>query len=113
AGLQVWDRPLTPLVEFARRLGALESLPDGPEKNAAIKKLREEARSSGIAGNTRVFVGRTLKNEAVVSLSDTKGKARLLITVDAANEPSLQFLDENGKVIYRIPEKPHPESRRP
>jgi hypothetical protein len=50
-----------------------------------------------------VFVGRGTKNEAVVSLSDTKGKPRILLSVDGANVASLQFLDENGKVIYQLP----------
>jgi hypothetical protein len=76
---------------------------DGSEKDAAMKKLRQHALESGLSGVARVFVGRGTKNEAVVSLADTKGKPRILLSVDGADVPSLQFLDENGKVIYKLP----------
>ena len=38
-------------------------------------------------------------------LSDANGKARLTLTVDAAGNPRIEFLDETGKVVARIPEK--------
>jgi len=38
-----------------------------------------------------------------VLLMDTKGKARVRLAVDSANNASLQFLDANGKVVYRLP----------
>jgi hypothetical protein len=103
AGLRVWDRPLTPLADFARELSDIESLPDGPEKTEALKKLRKQAVDSGLAGVSRVFVGRGAENQAIVSLSDTKGKPRILMSVDGDDIPSLQFLDENGQVVYKFP----------
>ena len=77
--------------------------PDGPEKTAAMKKVREEAVASGVLGVPRVFVGRSVKNEAVVSLSDTKGKPRIVMSVDGSDVPSLQFLDSDGKTVYTVP----------
>jgi hypothetical protein len=68
-----------------------------------MKKLQEEAIASGVTGVQRVFVGRNAKNEAQVSLMDTKGKPRIVMSVDAANNPSLQFLDEQGKATYTLP----------
>jgi hypothetical protein len=59
-----------------------------------------------------VFVGRGPKNEAVVSLADTKGKPRILMSVDGANVPSIQFLDENGKVVYKLPADSPPGSKK-
>ncbi|MBN1223967.1 MAG: hypothetical protein JXB23_12030 [Candidatus Aminicenantes bacterium] len=103
AGLMVWDRPLTPLAEFAKRLGEIESMEGGSEKTAAMKKLRAQAVESGLSGVTRIFVGRGSKSEAVVSLADTKGKPRILMSVDGEDVPSIQFLDENGKVVYKLP----------
>lgn len=112
AGLIVWERPLTPLADFARQLNEIEGMKDSPEKTAAIKKLREHALESGLAGVSRVFVGRTTKNEAVVSLADSNGKPRILISVDSENVPSLQFLDEGGKVVYKLPGDTPPESKK-
>jgi hypothetical protein len=115
SGLRVWERPLTPIAEiaeFVRELNDIELMKDGPEKAEVMKKLREKA-AAVMGGAQRVFVGRTTKNEAVVSLADTKGRPRLLISVDESNMASLQFLDENGKVTHRIPEEPKPETKRP
>lgn len=79
-------------------------MPDGPEKTAAMKEWQEAYMKSQIGGALRVFVGRGSDNEAAVCLNDTTGKPRIVLSVDGSNTPSLQFLDENGKVIYRIPE---------
>lgn len=112
SGLRVWERPLTPMADFARQIDEIESMKDGPEKTAALTKLREQAVASGITGVARVFVGRGTKNEAVVSLADSKGKPRILMSVDGANVPSLQFLDETGKVIFKLPADSPPESKK-
>ncbi|MFC2164325.1 hypothetical protein ACFLT2_04945 [Acidobacteriota bacterium] len=112
AGLRVWERPLTPLADFAKKLGEIESMEDGPEKTAAIKELRKEAAESGLGGASRVFVGRGRKGEAVVSLADTKGKPRVLLSVDSEGHPSLKFLDDNGKVTFQLPDDSKLESKK-
>jgi hypothetical protein len=78
---------------------------EGPERTEAMKKLREAAAAQGLGGAQRVFVGRTEKNEAVVSLADAKGKPRILLSVDAAETATLQFLDKDGKVLFRLPDQ--------
>lgn len=104
SGLHVWERSLTPIGPFARRVEEIEQQPDGPEKTAAMKKLREEAASSGMGGTPRIFVGRGPKNEATVTLSDTKGKPRIVMSVDGSDVASLKFLDDAGKTVYSFPE---------
>jgi hypothetical protein len=104
AGLRVWERSLTPLTDFARRLNEIELMREGPDRTEAMKKLRETAAAQGLGGAQRVFVGRTVKNEAAVSLADAKGKPRIVMSVDAADVAKLQFLDEDGKVIFSLPE---------
>jgi hypothetical protein len=103
AGLHVWERSLTPLADFARRVNEIELMKEGPERTEAMKKLREAAAAQGLGGAQRVFVGRTEKNEAVVSLADAKGKPRILLSVDAADAARLQFLDADGKVLFSLP----------
>src|SRR5262249_41362487 len=97
AGLQVWDRPDMPLTELLEKMDAVKKMPDGPEKTAAAKKLQEAAVSA-----TRVVVGKSEKR-AVVMLADGKGRPRINLAVDAAGDARLEFLDETGKVVYRLP----------
>ena len=109
SGLHVWERSLKPMAEFAQQVDITEQMKDGPEKTEAMKKIREKAMAEGLAGIQRVFVGRTPQNDAVVVLMDTKGKPRIRMAVDGANSASLQFLDENGKVITSLPNEAAPK----
>jgi hypothetical protein len=107
SGLMVWERPIMSRedTEFLKKLGDLELMPEGLEKTSALKRWREDAVKRGIGGALRVFVGREKNNDAIVKLNDAAGKPRIILSVDGSNTPSLRFLDENGKVVYRIPEE--------
>ncbi len=97
-GLKVWDRPETSQSEFIERGDVIKKMPEGPEKEAARKGLREFGFSP-----TRIFVGKNKEREARVTLYDAKGNARINMIVDAAGVPRLDFLDESGKVTYSMP----------
>jgi len=99
AGFNVWDRPDTPIPSMIEKLQVIQKLPDGPEKTAAMQKLRE---TSGVA--QRVFVGKSRDKSAAVVLSDLQGHPRLRLLVDAQNSARLEFLDEKGAVTYSLPE---------
>jgi hypothetical protein len=96
-GLSVWDRPETSIIDLMQRREAVEKMPDGADKEAARKSLREAEFSP-----TRIFVGKNKEREAKVTLYDAKGNARINMVVDAAGVPRLDFLDENGKVTYSL-----------
>ena len=98
AGLRVWDRPETPLSELIAERAAMEKIQDGPEKSLLKARLQEAEFSP-----TRVFVGKNKEKEAKVALYDAKGKVRINMEVGAQGKPKLEFLDENGKVTYRLP----------
>jgi hypothetical protein len=100
AGLQVWDRSDRPLSELIEQMNAANRIADAGEREAAIKKVREAAP----AGPRRVFVGKNADRAASVSLADANGKPRLTLTVDASGNPRIEFLDENGKIVERIPQ---------
>jgi hypothetical protein len=97
-GLKVWDRPETSQSEFIEKGDVIRKMPEGPEKEAARKSLRESGFSP-----TRIFVGKNKEREAKVTLYDAKGNARINMIVDAAGVPRLDFLDEGGKVTYSMP----------
>jgi hypothetical protein len=104
AGLRVWDRPETSLGPLIEKLAAIEKMKEGPEKTAALKALRELP-----GGAERVMVGRDREQSAVVRLSDTKGRARVKLSVDVAGVARLEFLDETGKVTYSLPRENRPD----
>jgi ABC-type amino acid transport substrate-binding protein len=77
---------------------------DPAERNKALAA----ARAAAPPGPRRLFVGKTSDKAATVSLADADGKPRLNITVDATGNPRIEFLDAEGKVVARIPEKSGP-----
>ena len=102
ASLQVWDRSDTVrLTELITKLNAANKLPAGPEREKALADIRATAPP----GPRRLFVGKTTDKAAAVVLSDAQGRARLTLMVDATGNPRIEFLDETGKVVARIPEK--------
>jgi|Deesub1362B_J571_1020462.scaffolds.fasta_scaffold00254_32 hypothetical protein len=88
-GLKVWDRPDTPLPEVWESMRSQDANPFGA---------------------LRIFIGRTSDGEALIRISDCQGKERLRIVVDEV--PRLEFLDENGRVMYRLPPSDDTESGR-
>jgi hypothetical protein len=51
-----------------------------------------------------LFVGHLAEeNAAAVILMDAQSRPRIRMVVDASNKPSLQFLDEHGKVTQSLP----------
>lgn len=100
AGFQVWDRADAHLSDLIKQINAANKLPRGPERDAALAKIR----TSATPGPRRVFVGKNGDKAALVALSDANGKPRLTLTVDASGNPRIQFLDENGAVVARLPQ---------
>jgi hypothetical protein len=98
AGLQVWDRAETGLGELVDKLNAANKLTDPAEKQKAL----EAARASATPGPRRLFVGKNSDRAAIVSLADADGRPRLNITVDAAGNPRIEFLDAAGKVVSTV-----------
>ena len=101
AGFQVWDRPESRLSEFVERLNAANAIVDRAERDKALAAVRAAAPP----GPRRVFVGKNADRAALVSLADAQGKPRLVLTVDSAGNPRIEFLDESGKVVSRVPDK--------
>ncbi len=95
AGLYVVDRARTPRIDelLAMREQAQKTSPD--ERKAMEEKMR---------GTTaqRIFVGSD-DETAMVRLRDRAGRDRIRMSVDPQGVAQLEFLDENGKVMDRLP----------
>jgi hypothetical protein len=101
AGLLVWDRPDTKLSELVDKLNAARKIQDPEEQKKAIAAISAAAPPAP----RRLFVGKTPDKAAMISLSDGAGKPRLNLTVDAAGNPRIEFLDDQGKVVARLPQQ--------
>ena len=102
-GLFVMDRAEVNIYDLVMRRDSINKLPDGPQKTAALAKLTEPVNGTPLAAQ-RVFVGRDASKAAAVSLSDRMGKTRLRMLVDSLGVARIEFLDDGGRVVQRIPD---------
>ena len=101
-GLNVVDRADVNIYEWVLRRDSINKLPDGPQKTAALAKLREPVNGVPLQAQ-RVYVGRDTSKSAVVNLSDRLGRTRLRLLVDSLGTAKIEFLDDSGRVVQRIP----------
>jgi hypothetical protein len=101
AGLQIWDRPDTPLPELLGRINAAAAQPAGPLREQAQREIRE-AEARGEFGASRLFAGKTRAKDAMVVLSDAQGRPRLRLVVAVDGEPRIEFLDDKGTIVRRL-----------
>ena len=98
AGLQVWDRSEQPLSDLIRALNDANALPEGPQREAAVKAARAKAPP----GPRRLFAGKSADKSSTVSLADGQGRPRLVLRVAEDGSSSIEFLDASGKVTHAI-----------
>jgi hypothetical protein len=99
AGLRMNDQNM-PLNDFVKKMEEIDKLPTKEAAEAAYKKMKE----NGETPVNRLSIGRGRDKSSIIQLSDAKGNSRLKISVEENGNPKLDFLDENGKVIYSLPE---------
>jgi hypothetical protein len=96
AAMVVSDRPDAALdFDLAERI---TKMPDGPEKTAALQKVRDD----GTFGRQRLYVGKTRDRESAVMLSDAMGRPRIRMRVTPDGKASIDFLDEKGGVLRSV-----------
>jgi hypothetical protein len=101
-GLTVADRADVSIYDFVMRRDSINKMPDGPAKTAALAKLMEPVNGVPLMA-PRVYVGRDQSKTAIVNLSDRLGRSRLRMLVDSTGNARIEFLDETGRVVQRIP----------
>jgi hypothetical protein len=103
AGLTFSDRTDRPIIEFANELDSVQKLPDGPAKTAAMQQLRQPIRNGVVQAAPRVFIGRDRTKASALRLYDPMGRPRLVLRVDSLGVPQLEFLNDSGRVVSRLP----------
>lgn len=98
AGIKINDAPETPLdLDLSDRLDKLGT----KERESELERLRKE----GKLLRQRLFMGKRPDRSAVVLLRDQQERERIVMEVAPDGQPSLTLLDEDGKVLSRLPEK--------
>ncbi len=106
-GFQVWDRANVPLGELLGPFDSIGKLPR-PARAEAVSRLQAKYSVDAFMA-PRVFVGRSIDRAAAIVLSDPQGRPRLRIRVDSSGAPALDFLDQDGRVTFTLPDS----TRRP
>lgn len=99
AGLKFNDQNML-LSEYSARMEEINKLTN-PEE---VYKASMELRSGDKATVSRMIIGKSKDKSSVIEMNDGKGKPRIKISVQKDGNPKLEFLDENGKMIYSLPE---------
>jgi hypothetical protein len=102
-GLTVADRADIPITDLVATMDSARALPTGPTRDSAMAAIRRMRVNGAPLMAERVYVGRTPTRTALLRLSDVEGRARLVLAVDSLGNPSLEFLDGQGRVVSRLP----------
>ena len=95
AGLYIVDRKRSPTIDEAIRLRNEIENTTGDARDVLEARLR---------GNSaqRIFVG-TQNETALVRMRDLAGRDRIRLSVDPQGEATLEFVNEEGQVVQRLP----------
>jgi hypothetical protein len=93
SAVTMWDRP-----DYS--IGELLATP--PEKRDAFVAAHPNC-------HARVYLGRNQDHSVALRLKDTNGRDRIVLQVNKTGVPVVQLLDESGKIIGRLPDKPEPK----
>jgi hypothetical protein len=102
-GFTVADRAEVNIYDWVHQRDSITLMPDTAARRAAMDRLVAPRNGVPIVA-TRVYVGRDLAKTALVNLSDPLGKVRIRMRVDSLGRASLDFLDDNGKVTFSLPD---------
>ena len=95
SGIQFVDEPDIPMSEIT---GALMLPP--ARREARLQQLFSKDKPE-----QRAYLGRRSDRSAALLLKDPQGRDRVVMAVSADGNPSLQFLDEQGKVLAQFPKE--------
>jgi hypothetical protein len=101
AGLLVSHYTRGAISEWHRARDSILALPPVAH-DTAIQSLRRRFFRAGKWEIQRVFVGERGRT-AVIRMNDTRGRERIRMIVDSLDIARLEFLNDSGRVVYRIP----------
>lgn len=95
-GLQLWDYPKeNSYSERIRKFSEIDKMQSNNERNQAYKKMRLDS----LLMEERLFIGKDFNQYVGLFIKDRNGKPRIKIYIDENDNPKLEFLDNEGKII--------------
>ena len=100
-GLEMWQQPDLPSDIIGAKLETLRKITDETARKAAVQEMINKNELP----TNRLFLGKSRDNSTSLVMDDMKGKPRIRMQVGPDGTPRLEFLDETGKVTYKLPEE--------
>jgi hypothetical protein len=104
SAITIADRDTRDIYDLIMQRDSINKMTDSTARAAALQRLFGPRDGVPLAA-TRVYLGRDRSRAAVLNLYDPSGKARLRLKVDSLGAASLEFLDEQGVVTARMPDR--------
>src|SRR5687767_5413722 len=102
-GLTVADRADRNIYDLVMQRDSINAMPDTAARRVALERLMGPVNGVPLAA-TRLYVGRDVARNAIVNLMDPLGRIRVRLFVDSTGRGSLEFLDDNGRVTFSVPD---------
>lgn len=104
SGITIAERANVDIYDLIMQRDSINKISDTTARKAALERWAEPRNGVPLRA-TRAYLGRDPSKSAVLSLFDPNGKPRLRLRVDSLGVASLEFLDEQGAVTARLPER--------
>lgn len=104
SAITIADRDTRDIYDLIMQRDSINKMTDSTARDAALQRLLGPRDGVPLAAR-RVYLGRDQSKAAVLNLYDPNGKPRLRLKVDSLGGASLEFLDEQGTVTARMPER--------
>src|SRR6185436_20682971 len=103
-GITIAERDERDIYDLIMQRDSINRLSDSTARAAALQRLMGPRNGVPLRAS-RVYLGRDVARSAVLNLYDPNGRPRLRLRVDSLGKPSLEFLDEAGAVVSKLPDR--------
>lgn len=104
SAITIAERDERDIYDLIMQRDSINQMTDSTARAAALRQLMGPRNGVPLAA-PRVYLGRDRSRAAVLNLFDPSGRPRLRLKVDSLGSASVEFLDEQGTVTARLPER--------
>jgi hypothetical protein len=98
------DANVADILSMVKERDSIRALPDSARRAEALRAWAAPRDGQPLFAQ-RIVIGRDPTRSAVIALADPMGRPRLRMSVDSTGAASLDFLDEQGNVTARFPDR--------
>jgi hypothetical protein len=104
SAITIAERDERDIYDLIMQRDSINKMTDSTARTEALRRLMGSRNGVPLAA-PRVYLGRDRSRAAVLNLFDPNGRPRLRLKVDSLGTASVEFLDEQGAVTARLPER--------